>query len=168
MMGSKKNTAEFEIDLCEIDEIVARIGGKAKDTLNILLSIQEKYRYLPQEALRRVCEITEITPARITGVSTFYSQFRHKPVGKHIIRVCHGTACYVLGAERITDAVRKYLDIEDEEDTDADRLFTVQKVACLGCCSLAPCLMIDDITYGHLTPQNTHRAIANFVRDYGE
>jgi len=167
-MSTKTDTTEFEIDLCEIDEIVDAIGGKTRDTLTILLSIQGKYRYLPQEALRRVCEITEITPARIMGVSTFYSQFRHKPVGKHIIKVCHGTACYVLGAERITDSVRKCLAIEEEEDTDADRLFTVENVACLGCCSLAPCLMIDDITYGHLTPQNTYKTIENFLKDYGE
>ena len=157
--------AELEIDLREIDEIVERVGKRSKDTLTLLLSIQSKYRYLPREALRRVCEITEITPAQITSVSTFYSQFRHKPVGKHIIRVCHGTACYVLGAEQITNAVRKHLEIPEGEDTDAKRWFTVENVACLGCCSLAPCMMIDEITYGHLTPQNTGKAIDAFLRD---
>jgi len=166
-MSSSKTSSEFEIDLSEIERIVERIGTEPKDALNILLRIQSMYRYLPEEALRHVCEITAITPAQLTGVSTFYSQFRHKPVGKHIIRVCHGTACYVLGAERITDAVRKYLSIEEDEDTDADRMFTVENVACLGCCSLAPCLMIDEITYGHLTPQNTYKSIENFLRDYG-
>jgi NADH:ubiquinone oxidoreductase subunit E len=163
-----KQTNEFEINLLEIDEIVEGVGTQPKDALNILLRIQSTYRYLPEEALRRVCEITKITPAQITGVSTFYSQFRHKPVGKHIIKVCHGTACYVLGAERITEAVRKHLDIPEDADTDAGRLFTVENVACLGCCSLAPCLMIGEITYGHLTPQNTYKSVENFLKDYGE
>lgn len=163
----EKQAAPFTIDLREIDEIVREVGAKPKDALGILLRIQAKYRYLPLEAMRRVCEVTEITPARLTGVSTFYSQFRHKPVGKHIVRVCHGTACYVLGAERITDAIRRHLEIEEDSDTDASRLFTVEKVACIGCCSLAPCLMIDDVTYGHLSPRTAHKALEDFLRDYG-
>ena len=121
----------------------------------VLQAIQEEYRYLPEAALLRVCEVTEITPASIAGVSTFYGKFRHSPVGDHIIRVCHGTACHVAGAPMITESLRRHLGIEDdEEDTDAERLFTVEKVPCLGCCSLAPCMTVDDVTYGKLTPHS--------------
>ena len=87
----------------------------------ILQAIQEHYRYLPQEALERVCELTEITPAAITGVSTFYTQFRHRPVGRHMISVCHGTACHVKGAGLIQDAVEQHLGLAPGEDTDARR-----------------------------------------------
>lgn len=156
------------ISVADVDEIVARTGREPDRVMDILRAIQEEYRYLPREALRRVCEVTEITPAQITGVSTFYSQFRHTPVGRHIVRVCHGTACYVRGAEQITDSVRRHLGLEGDEDTDAERLFTVEKVACLGCCSLAPCLMIDEVTYGHLTPQNAPEAVESFLKEYGE
>lgn len=157
-----------EIDLMEVDAIVERIGRAEKNVIEILQEIQRRFRYLPEEALRRVCEITEITPSRIMGVSTFYSEFRHKPVGRYIIRVCHGTACYVRGSVQITDALKRFLKIEEGSDTDPERLFTVQEVACLGCCSLAPCLMIEDVTYGHLTPQTVNEVVENFLEEFGE
>lgn len=155
-----------EVVPSQVDEIVEREGPSRRRVVAILRAIQSRYGWLPREALRRVTDITEITPAEITGVSTFYSQFRHRPVGRHIVRVCHGTACYVLGADRITDSIRRSLGLEGEEDTDRERLFTVEKVACLGCCSLAPCLMIDDVTYGHLTPQTAPEALEGFLDEY--
>lgn len=167
-MANRTIITEPELDLDEIDKIVKSVGEGRDRVINILQAIQARCRWLPGEALRRVCEITEITPAQITGVSTFYSQFRHSPVGRHTIRVCHGTACYVRGADQITDAIRKHLKVEDDADTDAARMFTVEKVACIGCCSLAPCLMIDDVTYGHLTPMDAHKSIVNFLKEYGQ
>ena len=107
---------------------------------------------LPDEALQRVCELTEITPAQIAGTSSFYAQFRRSPVGKHVVRVCHGTACHVSGARQITDELRRHLQIPDGEDTDRDRMFTIDEVACFGCCSLAPVMMVDEHTAGNLTP----------------
>ncbi len=157
-----------EVEPEHIDEIVDRLGSARRRIVAILRAVQERYGWLPPEALRRVTAITEITPSEIAGVSTFYSQFRHRPVGRHIVRVCHGTACYVLGAERITDSIRRRLGLAGEEDTDPDRLFTVEKVACLGCCSLAPCLMIDGVTYGHLTPQEAPEALDSFLDEYGK
>ncbi len=151
------------ISLPEIDAIVGKIGQQASDTIPILQAIQERYRYLPEEALRRVCEITEITPAQIVGVSSFYSQFRHRPVGRHIISVCHGTACHVKGANTIGDALRNHLGLTDNNDTDADGLFTIQKVACLGCCTLAPVVQIDGVTYGHLTSDMMPRVLRDFL-----
>ncbi len=90
---------ETESINCFVGRIVDEIGIKAGDVIPILHAIQREYNYLPEPALRRVCEVTDITPAAITGVSTFYSQFRYTPIGKHLIRVCVGTACHVKGSE---------------------------------------------------------------------
>ncbi len=94
-----------ETDLSVIDGIVEQLGGSRDAVIPILQAIQEHYRYLPEAALAKVCEITDITPAAITGVSTFYDQFRHRPLGEHVIRVCHGTACHVKGAPLVTEAL---------------------------------------------------------------
>ena len=127
--------------------------GRGKEAaIPLLQAIQTHYRYLPDEALRRLCELTEITPAEIAGTSSFYGQFRRSPVGEHIVRVCHGTACHVSGARQITEELRRYLAIPEGADTDAARMFTLDEVACLGCCSLAPVLMVDGHTAGKLTP----------------
>jgi len=143
-----------ELDLTFVEELVERIGTGKDEVLEILQAIQGHYGYLPKEALQRVCDRTDITPASIAGVSTFYDQFRHRPAGEHTIRVCIGTACHVKGGQQVYDAFKRFLRIPDEDDTDADKLFTVEKVACIGCCMLAPAIQIDDIVYGHL---NDHR-----------
>ncbi len=143
---------EPEIDLAFVDAVVAREGTSREVAIPILQAIQEHYRYLPDEALRRVCELTEISPAQIAGTSSFYAQFRRSPVGEHIVRVCHGTACHVAGAREITEEIRRHLEIAEGADTDSQRQFTVDEVACLGCCSLAPVLMVDEHTAGRLTP----------------
>ncbi|MEI7437819.1 MAG: NAD(P)H-dependent oxidoreductase subunit E, partial [bacterium] len=161
--ASVKHLPAADIDLAVVDATVAELGGSADAVIPILQKIQQHYRYLPEQALRRVCELTEITPASIAGVSTFYSQFRHKPVGRHIISVCHGTTCHVKGANLIQGALQRYLKIGDGADTDPDGMFTIEKVACLGCCTLAPAIKIDEVTYGHLTPATVARAIRDFL-----
>lgn len=141
------------VDLARVDAIIAHVGATPDRVIPILQAIQRQFRCLPAEALEHVCRATEITPAQITGVSTFYTQFRHKPVGRHMVRVCHGTACHVAGAPMITEQLRRHVGIDDEaEDTDAERRFTIEKVPCLGCCSLAPCMTVDGVTYGKLSP----------------
>ena len=147
-----------------VDAVVEEIGKKAGDVIPILHAIQKKYNYLPEKALRRVCETTEITPAAITGVSTFYSQFRHTPIGEHIIRVCTGTACHVKGSELVYDAFRRELRIAEGQDTDPEFVFTVQKIACLGCCTIAPVVQIDDVTYGHVKTESVSRILQDFLR----
>jgi NADH:ubiquinone oxidoreductase subunit E len=147
------------LDLGFVDEIVTRLGRGKEAAIPLLQAIQEHYRYLPDAALTRLCEITEITPAQIAGTSTFYGQFRQSPVGKHIVKVCHGTACHVAGARQVTDEVRRYLAIPEGADTDTARMFTVEEVACLGCCSLAPVLMVDNQTAGRLTPSTACDAV---------
>ena len=153
---------EPEIILSEVDEIVGRIGTHEKAVIPILHALQKKYHFLPEAALRRVCEITDITPAAIIGVSTFYSQFRHTPTGQHLIQICIGTACHVKGAGLVYEAFYRELHIEENQDTDPEGLFTIQKVACLGCCSLAPVIQIDSITYGHVRSGS----ISNILQDF--
>jgi NADH:ubiquinone oxidoreductase subunit F (NADH-binding)/NADH:ubiquinone oxidoreductase subunit E len=155
---------ETDSVLSFVENVVEEIGIKAGDVIPILHAIQKEYNYLPEDALRRVCEITEITPASITGVSTFYSQFRHTPIGKHIIRVCTGTACHVKGSELVYDAFCRELHIEQDQDTDPDFLFTVQKIACLGCCTIAPVVQIDDVTYGHVKTDGVSHILQDFRR----
>ncbi len=146
-------------DLTFVDELVAREGRGREAAIPILQAIQAHYRYLPDEALRRVCELTEITPAEIAGTSSFYARFRRSPVGRHVVRVCHGTACHVSGARQISDELRRRLQIPDGADTDSERMFTLEEVACLGCCSLAPVLMVDEHTVGKLTPAGARDAL---------
>jgi NADH-quinone oxidoreductase subunit F len=153
-----------ELDLSIVEQVVAECGTRRDAVIPILQALQHHYRYLPQPALQRVCELTEITPADITGVSTFYNHFRHQPVGQHTIHVCQGTACHVKGSELVQDAVALHLGLKPGEDTDAEGKFTVQSVACLGCCTLAPVIQIDDATYGRVTPRNVSRVIADAMR----
>jgi len=150
----------FEI----VDQIILMHGKTVDKAIPILQAIQGEFNYLPEEALAHVCRNTDISASRIYGISTFYSQFRHKPVGKHIIKVCVGTACHVKGAIQVYDAYRRELKITNEhEDTDADGLFTIEKVACLGCCTIAPVVQIDGITYGHLTTEKVPETIQDFL-----
>ena len=146
-----------------IDQLIAEIGSTADKVIPILQAIQERYNYLPEEALKRVHETTEITPASIHGIATFYSQFRLKPVGKHMVKVCVGTACHVKGAMLVYDAFRRALKLDDDEDTDADEIFTLDKVSCLGCCTIAPVVQIDDVTYGHVKTDEAESILKDFL-----
>jgi NADH-quinone oxidoreductase subunit F len=160
----------FEIDYInsETDRIVAEIGTGAGDVIPLLHAIQKKFNFLPQSALRRICETTDITPAGITGISTFYTQFRHTPVGQHLIQVCTGTACHVKGAELVWDAFRRELKIKGNDDTDPEGMYTLQKVSCLGCCTLAPVVQIDDVTYGKVRPDRAATILNDFLHFRGK
>jgi len=151
------------IDLNIVDAAAGRIGRKASDALPLLQAVQEQFGYQPTEALERLCETTECTPSVLWSVATFYDQFRFKPAGKHFVKVCIGTACHVKGANRIYEAFIRTLKIADGNDTDANRLFTVEKVACLGCCMLAPAVQIDDVIYGHLTGETVGAVLQDFL-----
>jgi NADH:ubiquinone oxidoreductase subunit E len=151
--------ADGEVDLSFIGELVARYGSRQEAAIPILQAIQSHYGYLPDAVLERVCQMTEITPAQFAGTSSFYAQFRRAPIGRHLVRVCHGTACHVAGVEHITQELRRHLELAPDQDTDPHRLFTIQEVACLGCCSLAPVMMINGDTAGHLTPSQARQAL---------
>lgn len=131
-----------------------------------LQRLQDAYGYLPQDVILRLSEKTGIFVSQIMGVITFYSQFRLEPVGKNIVKICFGTACHVIGAENIADAICRELAIELGETTE-DRMFTVESVACLGCCSLAPVIMINTETHGRLTPDTARNVIRDFKARQG-
>jgi NADH:ubiquinone oxidoreductase subunit E len=148
------------VDLAFVDDVVVRRGTGREAAIPILQELQDHYRYLPVSALRRVCELTELTPADLVGVASFYSQFRRTPVGRHLVRICHGTACHVAGIGPITDELRRRLEIPEEGDSDAAMRFTLDPVNCLGCCSLAPVLMVDEHVAGRLTPTSAFEVLA--------
>lgn len=154
-----------DVDLSIVDEMIERYGTDPSAAIPILLGLQESYRYLPLDALRYVTEKTEATPAQVYGVATFYGQFRLKPVGEHVVRVCHGTACHVRGAVSIDQVVCDSLGLADGEDTTEDYKYTLEKVACLGCCSLSPVIMIDDKVYGRLTRKKVQRIFKKLERE---
>ncbi len=137
------------IDLNQVDAIVAKRGKDPTKAIPVLQGIQEHFRYVPLEAIERIASTTEMTEAQLYGVATFYAQFRLSPVGETIVRVCHGTACHVGGAEGLTESLESRLGIADGENT-ADMKYTLESVACVGCCSLAPVVMVDEKTYGSL------------------
>jgi NADH-quinone oxidoreductase subunit F len=150
------------IDLNKIDSIIAEKGTTKRALIPILQAIQREFNFLPEEALRRVSDTTEIKPAEIIGVASFYSQFRLAPVGEHMVRVCVGTACHVKGAGQVYDALRRELKLKDGQYTDASGKYTIEKVSCLGCCTLAPVVQIDHITYGHITSDKASEIIRDF------
>lgn len=147
-----------------VDAILVEKGTGEGAVIPVLQAIQHEFNYLPEEALRYVCEQSQITPEQIVGVASFYSQFRMQPVGEHIIKVCVGTACHVKGAGQVYDAFRRHFNLTGQEETDASRRFTIEKVSCLGCCTLAPVVQIDEVTYGHVASDKVANVIADFEK----
>jgi NADH:ubiquinone oxidoreductase 24 kD subunit len=145
------------------EEVLKDYTGEESQLIPLLQKLQEKYGHLSQDVIKRLSERTGIFVSQIMGVITFYSQFRLNPVGKNIIKACFGTACHVNGAETIADAICSELGIELGGTTN-DKQFTVESVACLGCCSLAPVIMINSETYGRLTADTSRGVIREFAK----
>jgi len=152
----------MQVELKDVDGIVQKLGSQKEAVIPILQAIQGRYNYLPEQALRRVCEITEITPGQIVSVASFYSQFRFRPAGSHMIKVCVGTACHVKGSELVYEAFRRELKLEGKQDTTTSGSYTIEKVNCLGCCTLAPVVQIDRVTYGHVTTSTVSHVLSDF------
>jgi len=150
IISEKPVKEQDKVDLSSLDSLFASFRGKHGSLIPLLQGTQHAFGYIPREAFSRISQETGIEIADIYGVATFYAQFRLNPVGKNIIKVCHGTACHVQNANAITDALKEELNVLDGETT-PDGMFTLESVACLGCCSLAPVMMIGDDTYGKLT-----------------
>lgn len=152
-------TAEF--DYGPVDELLQKYKGTKGALIPLLQGTQAAYGYLPKEAMMRIAEALGEPLSSIFGVATFYAQFRLIPRAKNVIRICHGTACHVSGAPLVSMEVQKYLGIQDGENTE-DMMFTLERVACLGACGMAPVMMINDRTYGKLTPDKAVDAIKAF------
>jgi NADH:ubiquinone oxidoreductase subunit E len=146
------NCTQQKSDLTRLEDVLQMYQSIPGSLITILQKAQDIYGYLPIDVIYHVAERTGNTPAKVMGVATFYAQFRLKPVGKYLIMLCKGTACHVNGSDRIEAAICEKLQIHDGETT-ADGLFTLKNVACLGCCSLSPVMMINEETYGSLTPE---------------
>ena len=147
MCECNKKKSDLSLLSGVLDEY-AKVEGSL---ITILQKAQDIYGYLPIDVIYHVAEATGNSPAKVLGVATFYTQFRLQPIGKYLIMQCQGTACHVNGSERIASAITEELGIKDGETTE-DGLFTLSNVACLGCCSLSPVMMINGEVYGRLTP----------------
>ncbi len=147
-------------DMNAIDQVVDKYSNKQSSLISILQDVQDIYRYLSEEVLEYVSEATGVSPSKIFGVATFYENFSLEPKGEYEIRICDGTACHVNGAKDLERAISAELSIANGETTE-DKLFTMNNVACLGCCSLSPVMMINDETYGNITGEQA----AEIVRD---
>ena len=151
-------------DLNLLNDLIAKYKSKKGSLIPILQGTQDIYGYIPEEAFHKISEEAGHSLSTMYGVATFYAQFRLHPVGKHIVKVCHGTACHVQDADKITTAIAETLKVNDGETTE-DGLFTLESVACLGCCSLAPVMMIGDDTYGKLDGKGASKIIKQIKRE---
>ncbi|MCF8368370.1 MAG: NADH-quinone oxidoreductase subunit NuoE [Bacteroidales bacterium] len=155
-----EKVVQGEVDLSLIDPLIEKYKGKKGNMIPLLQGTQFLFGYIPREAFEKLAKETGLKLSEMYGVATFYAQFRLSPVGKHIVKVCHGTACHVQNANSLTEALEDALKLKDGETTE-DGLFTLESVACLGCCSLAPVMMIGDETYGKLTGPQSVKIIKN-------
>ncbi len=151
------------IDLGLMDALIKKYKGKKGNLIPLLQGTQQLYGYIPKDAFLKLNKEAGLELNDMYGVATFYAQFRLSPVGKNIVRMCHGTACHVQNVTAITDSLMDFLGVKDGETT-TDGLFTIETVACLGCCSLAPVMMIGDETYGKLTPTEALKIIKELRR----
>jgi len=137
----------------KVMEILERYDRSESKIIPILQAVQEEYRYLPQEVLTFIATSLGVSPARLYGVATFYSHFSLEPKGKHIIKMCDGTACHVRGSSAVIEAIRKRLNLTSKKITTDDMMYTFETVSCLGACGLAPVLVVDDEVHGQVTPE---------------
>jgi NADH-quinone oxidoreductase subunit E len=147
-----------------IDQDTAEIcAGDASQVIPLLQVVQEKVGYVPEDAVYEISAITGTSQSEIFSVITFYKQFRLQPPGKYLIKLCDGTACHVMGSITLLDVIVDELKLESG-DTTKDGLFTISPVACLGCCSLAPVIMVNEDTHGGLTPQKVRKLLKDYQR----
>ncbi len=139
--------------LVEVERVLARHDYARSELIGILQDIQGLYHYLPEEALNYVATALGTSPTTVFAVATFYAQFSLEPKGKYLVRVCDGTACHVKGSEKIYQAVTKKLKLREGRATTADGLFTLETVACLGACGIAPVMVINDAVHPQMTPE---------------
>ena len=157
---------EQKIDFAVLDQAIAEYGNQEKALIAILQRAQETYRYLPQEIFPYLSEKLSIPEARIYGVATFYENFSLERKGKYIVKVCDGTACHVRKSIPILNALRKELGLSESKKTTDDFLFTVETVSCLGACSSAPAVMVNDEIYPTMTPDSAV-ALINQLKENG-
>ena len=160
-MESQENTTPSAEELKTLEDIYIEFAPK-NSLMIFLQQIQTHFRYLPPFAIQYISEKTNISESHIYGVITFYAQFSLKPVGKNIIKICNGTACHVGGSKVLVKKLRSFLKLSDENETTEDFIFTVQNVACLGCCALAPAMMVNDKVFGKLDVDRVKEVVETY------
>lgn len=150
---------DCQSDLSRMQDTLSQYRHAPGSLITVLQNAQEVYGYLPADVLQHIAKEMQLPTAQVYGVATFYTQFRFSPVGKYLILLCQGTACHVNGSKMLEKTIQEELGISDGETTD-DGLFTLSNVACLGCCSLSPVMMINGETYGSLTAEKVRRILA--------
>ncbi len=163
MKEALKCYTEDPFDYGPVDSVLAKYKDQKGATIPILQAVQDEYGYLPYQALERIAKVLKVPFSRIFGVATFFAQFHLQPRGENIIRVCLGTACHVRGGAKIVEKLQEILQL-DVGGTTADRKFTLESVACIGACGLAPVMMINNDTFGRLTTQK----LAGIIENYGK
>jgi NADH-quinone oxidoreductase subunit E len=155
-------TAKIDpIDLSALDAIVEPYLSKKEMVIPVLQKVQEHYGYLPRPAMEGVSRLMRIPLSRLYGVATFYAQFKMKPRGRNIIRVCKGTACHIQGSPKIAERIEDLLGVQSGETTD-DLRFTLEEVACIGACALAPVIVVNDNPHGRLTPDKVKAVLESY------
>lgn len=148
-----------------VDQILEKYSNDSSRLIAILQEVQEQYRYLPEPVLSYLATCLGLPRARVFGVATFYAHFSLMPKGKHVIRVCDGTACHVNHSQHILDRLYERLKVNDKKNTTEDMMFTVEKVACLGACGLAPVVVIDERVYGSVDVELLDRLLDDMIRE---
>ena len=156
-----------KVNLSQVKDLLEGFNPETTNLITLLQEVQKIYGYLPEEVLSEISIVTKIREAKIYGVATFYSQFRLNPIGKYLIMLCQGTACHVNGSAKIERAIQEVLNVK-EGDITPDGLFTYINVACLGCCSLAPVMMINDQTHANLSTEDVAKIINEIRTQEGE
>ncbi|NHJ03776.1 MAG: NADH-quinone oxidoreductase subunit NuoE [Candidatus Heimdallarchaeota archaeon] len=161
---TKVNSTEFKLSstaLKTIEHILERSNKDSRNLIQILQDLQEEFHYLPEKVISHISHELQISEHHVYGVATFYSQFKFIEPGENIVRVCMGTACHVLGAQSLLDKLARELKIEPGETT-KDGLFSLESVYCLGCCALAPVMVINDEVFGNMTAAKVNKILRRY------
>lgn len=158
---NQKSTPENSVQDKTFLELVEELPPERESVIPALQNIQKSQGYLPEDALETIADYTDTPLANVTGIATFYSQFYLEPQGEHTIKVCQGTACHIKGADDILDELKRELDVKAGEVT-SDGKFTLTNVRCLGACSLAPVIMVDENVHGNLTPEKAIEVLEEY------
>lgn len=159
--GAVATVEAEEFEAAPLEELLDKYRGQKGALIPLLQGTQAAYGYVPEAAMVRIARALGEPLSQVFGVATFYAQFRLVPRGRNVVRVCHGTACHVSGAALVSQEIERKLGIGDGENT-PDMMFTIENVACLGACGMAPVMMINDRTYGKLTPEKAVKAVTDF------
>lgn len=135
----------------QLEQVLSRHGGERSDLIPVLQEVQQRFGYLPEEAMQKVARFLRLSDSNVYGVATFYAQFKFTPTGRQMVKVCRGTACHVRGGRKILEEVQKRLGIEAGGTTE-DLEYSLETIACFGSCALAPVVVVDENVYGRMTP----------------